>query len=80
MGKVIFWLVLVFAVLFALRLYNSAKARARAEHAREDAERKAKEPAPMVRCVSCGVFIPKSDALPAPGGYRCGEPGCTARR
>jgi hypothetical protein len=80
MGKVIFWLVLVFAVLFALRLYNSAKARARAENAREDAERKARAPAPMVRCVNCGVFIPKSDALPAPGGYRCGEPGCTARR
>ena len=30
MGKAIFWLVVVFGVLLALRLYNTAKARARA--------------------------------------------------
>jgi uncharacterized protein len=80
MGKVIFWLVLVFGALFALRLYNSAKARARGEQARQEAARKTTEPATMVRCASCGVFLPKSDALPAPGGYRCGEPGCSGRR
>ncbi len=73
MGKVIFWLVVVFALMFALRLYNSAKARARGEQARADAARAAREPAPMVRCVQCGVFLPKSDALPAPGGFRCAD-------
>jgi len=80
MGKVILWLVIVFGVLFALRLYNAAKARARGEDARREAARKSLEPAPMVRCVSCGVYLPKSDALPAPGGYRCGDPGCSSRR
>ena len=28
MGKIVFWLVVVFGVLFALRLWNVAKARA----------------------------------------------------
>jgi hypothetical protein len=79
MGKVIFWLVIVFAVLLALRLYNTAKAKARADRARQDAARPASEAAPMVRCVECGVFLPKSDALPAPGGYRCGNGACSAR-
>jgi hypothetical protein len=30
----------------------------------------------MVRCAKCGVFLPKADALKAPDGYRCREPGC----
>ena len=34
MGKVIFWIVLIFGVLFGLRLYNAAKARRRADLAR----------------------------------------------
>ena len=29
-----------------------------------------------VRCAKCGVFLPKADALKAPDGYRCREPGC----
>jgi len=30
MGKVIFWIVVVFLILFVLRLYNAAKAQKRA--------------------------------------------------
>jgi hypothetical protein len=76
MGKVVFWLVLVFAVLFVLRLVNTAKAR----KARDDAPRPG-EPArvPMVRCVECGVFLPQVDALAGPQGPRCGDAQCKER-
>jgi uncharacterized protein len=78
MGKVIFWIVVVFVVLLGLRLANvgAAKRRARGPGT-------AKGAAPgdtMVRCASCGVYLPKADALPAPGGYLCGDPGCAPRR
>ncbi len=37
MGKIIFWIVVVFLVLFALRMYNVAKARPRRKKPGEDA-------------------------------------------
>ncbi len=78
MGKVIFWIVVVFVVLLGLRILNMGAAKRRA---RESGT--AKGPAPgdtMVRCSNCGVYLPKADALPAPGGYVCGDPGCAPRR
>ncbi len=82
MGKVIFWIVVVFVVLFALRLYSAAKAKARRTEApRKEVDASSTSPdATMVRCVNCGVFLPKSEALPAPTGYRCGDPACAERR
>jgi hypothetical protein len=79
MGKVILWLVVAFAILFALRFYNLARTRQRAEESRREAARRAVEPAPMVRCVRCGVFLPKTEALQAPGGFRCADGGCAGR-
>jgi hypothetical protein len=76
MGKVIFWIVVVFGVLFALRLLNAAKAKRRADVARKASDAKAQ---PMVRCVRCGVFLPSADALPAPGGHSCADPRCAQR-
>lgn len=76
MGKIIFWVVVVFAILFALRLYNSAKGRAR-----KDA--KAREPKlveAMVRCGRCGVFLPQPDARVEGNGYRCNDPACAGTR
>ncbi len=67
MGKVIFWLVLVFAVLFVARLVNSAKAR---KPRADDARRAEPARVPMVRCVECGVFLPQVDALAGPRGPR----------
>ena len=79
MGKIIFWIVVFFVVLFALRLANLAKQRSRQQRERE--KRKAIPPAePTVRCVQCGMFVPKADAMPVPTGYRCAGPGCTPRR
>jgi hypothetical protein len=75
MGKLIFWIVVVFAVLFALRLYNAAQAKRRRE--RDAAQGVA---GPMVRCENCGVFLPRVDAVQAGAGFRCREPGCQLPR
>ena len=76
MGKIIVWIVVVFVALFALRLYNAAKGRARAAaKARQPAEVEA-----MVRCARCGVFLPRPDAASAADGYRCHEPACAGSR
>ena len=80
MGKIIFWLVVIFVALLGLRIANlsAAKRRERDAKAKEDA-RKADET--MVRCSSCGVYLPRANALPgAAGGYLCGDPGCAQRR
>jgi uncharacterized protein len=80
MGKVLFWVVVVFAVLFALRLYNAAKAKRRADAARE-AERKPTdvEGDPMVRCARCGIYLPRAEAAAQGTGYVCREPTCARR-
>jgi hypothetical protein len=66
MGKIVFWLVVFFAVLFVLRMINVAKTRARRQRdAAEAGKREATPPSAMVRCVECGVFV----SLPAKG--RC---------
>lgn len=76
--KVVLWIVIIFAVLLGLRLYNAGKAKRRADSARESSK-----PAPpadtMVRCVRCGVFLPRADAKPGPTGMTCGDPGCAQR-
>ena len=75
MSKIIFWLVVVFGVLFLLRMYNVAKARGRARNAR-----KAGKPAElMVRCAGCGVYLPAAEARQTPAGYRCSDPRCAGR-
>ena len=76
MGKIILWIVIVFAVLLGLRLLNAAKAKRRADVARRSGTSPAES---MVRCVRCGVFLPQADAKPAPGGFCCGDAGCAKR-
>jgi hypothetical protein len=80
MGKVIFWLVIVFAVLFGLRLLAAGKARRRADDAKRAAEAGGRPAGTMVRCVRCGVFLPRAEAQPAPGGHVCADPECAGRR
>ncbi len=76
MGKVIFWIVLIFGVLFALRLYNAAKGRRRADAPQKKAAAKPPAAEAMVRCARCGVYLPRADAKPAGGGFQCGDPKC----
>jgi hypothetical protein len=75
MSKIIFWLVVIFAVMFVLRLVNSAKARRR-QAQNGSQSRNAPSTAAMVRCVRCGVFLPRADALPSPNGFTCGDEAC----
>jgi hypothetical protein len=77
MGKIVLWIAVAFVVLFALRLINAGKARRRADAARRDGT---PPDVPTVRCLRCGVFLPRTDATPAPGGYTCGDPACRSRR
>ncbi|MFO1323822.1 MAG: PP0621 family protein [Burkholderiales bacterium] len=74
MGKIVFWIVVVFVLLFALRLWNSAKARARSTAAKAPPEA-----AKMVQCVGCGVFLPAPDARVTDEGYRCADPKCAGK-
>ncbi|CAG0960915.1 hypothetical protein BURK1_00713 [Burkholderiales bacterium] len=71
MGKLLFWIIVAFIVLLAVRLVGSAQARKRRD--RDAAQRVT---GPMVRCTKCGVFLPKADAVPVADGYRCREPAC----
>jgi hypothetical protein len=80
MSKLIFWIVVVFAILFALRLFNTAKAKKRAQAADPP---KAGPPPPIeetVRCSRCGTYLPKSDARYSPAGLTCGDPDCSRLR
>jgi hypothetical protein len=72
MGKVIFWIVIVFVIMFALRLLNVAKARSR----QESRKAKGSNAQTMVRCVRCGTFLPRPEATSTPDGFCCREPGC----
>ena len=77
MGKVVFWLVVTFAVLLGLRLLTVAKAKR--ERSQRDAANRAERDRlgePMVRCAECGVFLPKAEALPVPQGFHCREGQC----
>jgi len=77
-GKIIVWIVVVFVILFVLRLINAGKARRTADRRAQAAAEKTAAAA-MVRCAECGVFLPKADALPSPKGFRCGDAACARR-
>jgi hypothetical protein len=75
MGKIIFWLVVVFLILFVLRMINVSKLRSK-----RDPRKPGKAgPEAMVRCTQCGVFLPRPEARETPVGYRCNDPACTVR-
>jgi hypothetical protein len=78
MGKILFWLVVFFVVLFALRLINVAHSRARNRDKR--AAKPASAGGAMIRCVDCGVYLPSADAKPGPRGPLCGDPQCLQRQ
>jgi hypothetical protein len=77
MGKIVIWIIVVFAVLMGLRLLNTGKAKRR-RAAGASGSRSA--PQAMVRCVRCGVFLPQAEARPGPNGMTCADPKCSAPR
>ena len=78
MAKIIFWLVVIFAALLVLRLVNVANSRARKRNAQ--GPRAGAKDGAMIRCVSCGVYLPSAEALPGPHGPLCGDPQCARGR
>ena len=78
MSKIIFWIVVFFAVLLVLRLVSVAKSKS--DKARREPPKAIPPAEPTVRCADCGVFLPKAEAKPAPTGYRCADPACPRRR
>jgi len=77
-GKIIFWLVVFFAILLVVRLVIVAKSKAR--NAPGGGKAKPQPPAAMVRCVECGVYLPKADARPVSQGFHCGQVNCSQQR
>jgi hypothetical protein len=75
MGKIIFWLVVFFVALLVLRLANLAQSRPRG-----GAERPRGRDTATVRCVNCGVYLPKAEAVEGPRGPVCGDAQCLPRR
>jgi uncharacterized protein len=72
-GKVIFWMVIVFLVLFCLRMYNVAQQKKRERRAAPSP----KDPGEaMVRCTRCGIFLPRSEAQLVDGKIRCRDKEC----
>ena len=76
MGKLVFWIVVFFAILLVVRIVNLSKAKAREEEASRRGGNKLPPAEPTVRCVACGVYVPKSESMPVPNGHRC-SPDCT---
>lgn len=75
MGKVVFWITIVFVVLFCLRVYNAAQARRRN---RRDAPPPPGNDRgePMVRCTRCGIYLPRAEAQLIEGKIRCRDQAC----
>jgi uncharacterized paraquat-inducible protein A len=76
MGKLIFWLVVIFAVLLVLRMINVANNRSRNNQARSQQPQR---DTAMIRCVECGVYLPSAEVKQGPRGPLCGDPKCAQR-
>ena len=83
MAKIVLLLaIVVVAILLVRRVMSFTSSQRRgAQVADEPADAPAASPeAKLVRCVACGAFVPKSEALPVPTGFRCGGAGCAKPR
>jgi hypothetical protein len=76
MSRVIFWIILIFVVLFAIRLIG-----VRNERARRRTEQAAGKPAieATVRCQRCGVYVPRAEARAVDGGFVCSGGPCAGK-
>ena len=77
MGKVIFWLVVVFVLLFVVRVISASKRNARR---RTEAPPQAQVPETMVRCLECGVYLPREEARSSSRGFQCRDGQCETRK
>ncbi len=90
MAKIIFWIVVFFLVLLALRLVSVHKTRADAKERRDEEDAKQhgatakRDDAPaqdsMIKCTRCGVFVPKATTVMTRTGLACNDEACGHRR
>ena len=87
MGKIIFWIIVFFLVLLALRLVSVHKTRQDTKDRHDDEANQAKskrDDAPaqdsMIKCSRCDVFVPKSTTVLTPTGLACNDSACRNRR
>jgi uncharacterized protein len=78
MSKILFWLLVVFAVLLALRVYNASQLRRREQEAKRRRESQPRVEA-MVRCTRCGTYLPRTEARVEQTGPVCAS-GCDPSR
>lgn len=74
MGKLLFWVVLIIAVLFVARV--AARMAAARQAGGQNTRGKTPPPKPlesMVRCAHCGIHLPRSEALLLEGKIWCSE-------
>ncbi len=78
MGKILFWAVVIVVVMIGLRLWSIAQrnARRRDDAPPGNAGKSSHRDEPMVRCVRCGVFLPRDEARLTHNGYRCTDEAC----
>ena len=77
MTKIVAWLILIFVVLLALRMISMRNNRARRRTA--NAGKPVEAADPMVRCVNCGVFLPRAEARTVSDGFACADGECAKR-
>ncbi|MEO8133232.1 MAG: PP0621 family protein [Betaproteobacteria bacterium] len=76
MGKVIFWVTIVFVVLFVLRLYNAGQFKRRQRRDPPPPAPGGGTGEPMVRCTQCGIYLPRAEAQLIEGKIRCRDLTC----
>ena len=70
------FVLLAIVALVALIVFKLVKGiRGNADASSREAPRTLDD-ARLVRCTSCGAFVPREEALAVTEGYRCGEPRC----
>lgn len=77
MTKIVAWLILIFVVLLALRMINMRNNRARRRGM--DPGKPVSAGDPMVRCVNCGVFLPRAEARTVNEEFACADGQCAKR-
>ncbi|MDR2709922.1 MAG: hypothetical protein LBB65_01045 [Burkholderiales bacterium] len=76
MGKLLFWVLVFIIAMIVWRLWNIRQWRARRRDEAPSAAQKTGREEPMVRCVRCGVFLPREEARMTHDGYRCNDEAC----
>ena len=73
------FLLIAIIVVAVLLVRNALKTAAGKRNAAGAPPEDAPADAKLVRCDACGAFVPKTDAIVAGTGYRCGGANCAPK-